>query len=506
MRERRRQREIREEQQRKQSKKKSKKRIWLWVTGLVILLLIAGAGGYVAYDRIMDSRTMGCRISVFGQNVSWLTVEEAAQEISDTFAETKVEFVENGKKISDTTLGEAGFSIDQTHLTERLTQLKAKQEPCKILFEKMKNFTVDYEILTENAAGQSAAAAVKAEAGSDRTQSKDAYIVYDETAGAYQIVPDELGTQIDEARLLTEMQKVILAALEDELVHDKITVEITEEAYQRAAVTKDQEVLVSELNSLNGKLQSYLDATVTYTFGEVQEVVDADKIRSWLIINEKEISLDEEAIREYVSGLSAQYNTMYIPRYLETSDGETVEISNNEYGYWIDEDGEFAQLIADLEGGVPVTREPVYSHAGIGRNGEDDLMGSYVEISLSKQHLWFYKDGELLTETDVVTGQPVGVNKKTGEKEDWSTYKGAYPLAYKESDAILSSDIYGYETPVDYWMPFVYGQGLHDAKWQPSFGGDRYLTNGSHGCVNLPPSQAALIFENIETGYPILIY
>ena len=162
---------------------------------------------------------------------------------------------------------------------------------------------------------------------------------------------------------------------------------------------------------------------------------------------------------------------------------------------------------ADLEGGIPVTREPVYSQRGIGRNGVDDLVNGYVEISLSKQHLWFYKNGELVTETDVVTGKPDGgINKETGEKESWATYQGAYPLAYKERNAVLSSDIYGYETPVEYWMPFVYGQGLHDADWQPSFGGDRYLTAGSHGCVNLPPSQAEVIFENIEEGCPILIY
>lgn len=501
MRERRRQREIRQEQ-----KKKRKGHVWLWGIGLIFLLVILAAGGYVIYDRVMDSRTMGCRVSVFGQNVSWLTVDDAAEKISDVFADTKVEFVENGKKVSAKTLGELGFSVDQEYLKERLTQLKEKQEPCRLFLEEMKNYTFDYEIVTDDAPGQAATAAVKEEAGSGREESKDAYIVYEETAGEYQIVPDELGTQIDAERLLKVTRKAVGAALEEKLLHDTITVEITKKAYQRAAVTKNQEALVEELNSLNGRLQSYLDATITYTFGDETETVDADTIRSWLMIDGKEISLNEDLIWAHVENLSAKYNTMYIPRFLETSDGDTVEISNNEYGYWVDEEGEFAQILEDLKAGIPVTREPVYSKAGVGRNGEDDLVKGYVEISLEKQHLWFYKDGELITETDVVTGKPVGVNKKTGEQEDWSTYKGAYPLAYKESDAVLSSDIYGYETPVKYWMPFVYGQGLHDADWQTSFGGDRYLTNGSHGCVNLPLGEAAVIFENIEAGYPILIY
>ena len=55
-------------------------------------------------------------------------------------------------------------------------------------------------------------------------------------------------------------------------------------------------------------------------------------------------------------------------------------------------------------------------------------------------------------------------------------------------------------------MPFVYGQGLHDADWQPEFGGDVYKTNGSHGCINLPPDQAEVIYNAIDGGYPIILY
>ena len=39
-----------------------------------------------------------------------------------------------------------------------------------------------------------------------------------------------------------------------------------------------------------------------------------------------------------------------------------------------------------------------------------------------------------------------------------------------------------------------------------SFGGNRYKTNGSHGCINLPKDQAALIYNTIDAGYPIIIY
>ena len=151
-------------------------------------------------------------------------------------------------------------------------------------------------------------------------------------------------------------------------------------------------------------------------------------------------------------------------------------------------------------------RDPIYSQEGYNRNGADDLMGNYVEVSIDSQYLWMYQNGNLVTETPVVTGQPVGINPQTGAQEDWSTYRGTYPLAYKESPAVLSSDIYGYEVDVQYWMPFVLGQGLHDADWNGAFGGNIYQYAGSHGCVNLPSDQAAVIYNYIEEGYPIIIY
>ena len=55
-------------------------------------------------------------------------------------------------------------------------------------------------------------------------------------------------------------------------------------------------------------------------------------------------------------------------------------------------------------------------------------------------------------------------------------------------------------------MPFNNGIGMHDAKWRSSFGGAIYKTGGSHGCINLPPSVAKTIFDNISAGTPVICY
>ena len=272
---------------------------------------------------------------------------------------------------------------------------------------------------------------------------------------------------------------------------------LSEEVYRQPDIEASGE-MKQQVKKLNSQLKKYRSTTVTYVFGSETQILDSDTINSWLKIKNNGISVDKDAAAAYISDMANKYNTIYVPRTFHTSGGADITVSDNEYGYRIDQEGELTQLLEDLKSGEAVSREPVYSSSGMQRNGTDDLAGSYIEVSLDAQHLWLYKDGALVTETDIVSGAP------TAKRE---TYRGAWPIAYKASPFTLSSEEYGYAKTVNYWMPFVYGQGLHDAPWQSAFGGDRYKTgHGSHGCINLPEDQAALIYNTIDGGYPIIIY
>ena len=148
---------------------------------------------------------------------------------------------------------------------------------------------------------------------------------------------------------------------------------------------------------------------------------------------------------------------------------------------------EINQIKHDIEGKKPVSRKPVYSKTALG-DVTNDIGSTYVEINMSKQHLWFYKDGALVTEGDVVTGN-VGNGTATPE--------GTYSLKYKAKDSVLVGE--GYRSPVSFWMPFIGNSiGLHDASWRSEFGGEIYKTSGSHGCVNLPYSLAQSIYKDEE--------
>ena len=92
--------------------------------GVLVLAAAAGVGGYCAYDRIMDGKTMGCKITVYGVNVSWLTVDDAAAKLEEKFQDTTIEFEENGKKEYSVSLKDAGYSLDQEALKGELQRLK----------------------------------------------------------------------------------------------------------------------------------------------------------------------------------------------------------------------------------------------------------------------------------------------------------------------------------------------------------------------------------------------
>ena len=67
-------------------------------------------------------------------------------------------------------------------------------------------------------------------------------------------------------------------------------------------------------------------------------------------------------------------------------------------------------------------------------------------------------------------------------------------------------DTQGYANPVSFWMPFDGGRGLHDAPWRDAYGGNIYVTNGSHGCVNIPYDKMAVIYNNLQIGHAVVVY
>lgn len=244
-------------------------------------------------------------------------------------------------------------------------------------------------------------------------------------------------------------------------------------------------------------LNKYVSAKINYTFGEAKESLDGSTIQQWLEVNQNfEVKLSESKVKNYIDGLAKIYNTVGGTRSFTTSSGTTINIGGGDYGWSIDKTKETQNLIVAIKEGQTITKEPAYTQKAISLSyGSKDIGNTYVEIDLTKQQVWFYKDGSLIVEGNVVTGNVA---------YDHATPQGIYSLKYKQTNTVLKGS--DYAVPVTFWMPFNGGIGMHDASWRSTFGGSIYETNGSHGCVNMPYNVAKAIFDNIDVNTPIICY
>ena len=306
---------------------------------------------------------------------------------------------------------------------------------------------------------------------------------YQPETKSYEIIPAVQGTTLVLENVEQAVSEAVLSLSSEVDLEEK-------QCYTKPAVDTEDERLVS----LAAQMNQYVGAVVTHTFGSSQEVLDGDTIHQWIVTDGATASIDESQAAAYVKALAKTYDTAYQTKTLKTSYGKTVKITKGNYGWRMNQAAETAAILEIIRNGEQQTREPEYSQKAASHDG-NDYGDTYVEINLTAQHLFFYKNGKLLVESDFVSGN---------ESRGWATPSGAYPLTYKERNATLKGE--GYATPVSYWMPFNGGIGMHDASWRGSFGGTIYKTNGSHGCINLPPAVAKTIYENISAGMPVLCY
>lgn len=319
--------------------------------------------------------------------------------------------------------------------------------------------------------------------GEQAEEAKDAYISFN--MGQFVIIPEKEGNQLD----LEQTYQLIVKSIDQ----GKKQLDLREEdCLLKPSVTSEDSGLLAELENLN-----YLsEMEITYDFQDRTEVLDGKTIQSWFAVKEGEpIVLDRRDVQDYVDTLARKYDTFGQTRSFITSKGEAIQVTGGDYGWLIDRQKEVDELVTLIQQGKSVEgREPFYTYKGYTRE-EDDIGFTYVEIDYSSQHLWFYKEGRLVVETDIVTGDM---------SRNFASPAGVFPIVYKQRDAQLVGE--GYDTTVDYWMPFSGNVGLHDAPWREEFGGNLYINSGSHGCINLPPLVAETIYNEIDQGVPVVAY
>lgn len=302
--------------------------------------------------------------------------------------------------------------------------------------------------------------------------------------GFYSTVKENYGNKINKERF-SKIVKIYIASGKTKLNLEQML------CYETPKYT----IVSNKTQRTRSTLNRYVATRITYQFGKNTEILNGDIINKWLSVDENlNIIIHKDSVEDYVKQLSKIYNTVGMKRTFQTSTGKNVTIEGGLYGWKIDIAGETDTLIKNIKKSLIIKREPIYTQKALSREG-NEIGTTYIEINITKQHLWFYKNGKLFIQGYVVTGNP---------NRGYATVLGVNFINYKQKDANLTGP--GYDAKVTYWMPFYGNMGLHDASWRYSFGGEIYKRNGSHGCVNAPSYLAKKIFENIEPGTPVITY
>lgn len=316
---------------------------------------------------------------------------------------------------------------------------------------------------------------------SEPLEPQNAYISL-ETDG-YKIIPDVPGNQIDQDRLVEKVMESLKS-------RDLVVNLVDDGCYNMAEITKDSQILADAMATI----QSFEETNLNYNLEGESEALTKEQIDAMIQITDNVASISTKKVEEYIQTLKDKYDTVGKERQFVTSDGRKIKVSKGNYGWSINKKEETKWLAGAINNHEQTERVPEYETTALGR-GISDIGNTYIEVDMTKQHMWFYQEGNLVIDTDVVTGNT--------SKGNGTPAMVAY-VRYKERNATLNGE--NYSTPVSYWMPIYKNIGIHDASWRSDFGGQIYKTSGSHGCINTPFNVVKIIFEKVEVGTPVILY
>ncbi len=453
---------------------------WIAVAAVAAVVLLYGAGVYHYKSHFLRNTYIN------NTKVGGMTVDEAEKTFTQDFASHKIAIKEKERtEIIDPQDVDAVIAVGS-----QVQDLYDSMNPWTwfMNFFGKKDHTVALDVTYDQEKLKTVVDNLECFAKANVVAPKDAYIKAGETK--FEIVPEVLGN--------TVKKKQLLQLIGTDLATGVTSIHLEkEDLYKLPSYYEKDQVVQDALAAAN----TYTHGTITYDFKYTTETVDYNTSKDWVNISRDfKVTLSDEKIGDYVEELGNKYNTMGAARDFTTSAGNKINAYGGDYGWKIYFDKEKEKLEKNLKSGKNVNREPVYSYKAKCRNSaKDDIGDSYVEISIARQEVWLYIDGECIMNSSCVTGTPPNA----------STYTGVYALTYKKSPDVLTGPNAGggsYSSKVTFWMPFNGNQGMHDASWRSSFGGSIYKTNGSHGCVNLPYSAAATLYKHIDAGFPIVIY
>ncbi len=459
----------------------------------VALLLIAAA--YVAGSVFFMSHFLP-NTSMNGKDISLKSVEDVTAALSAEASAFQVP-ITGGKLDLTINASDVDLTVDARSLAEAA---HGKSNPWLWPTELMRQHEMDSSSASATFNADKLAKIVNdkvAEVNETAAKPVDATLAYDEATSLYKIVPEQYGDMLD--------QVATLDAIAEAITKLQPTVELGDECMVQPKVLADDAKLIAALEEAN----RYLQMRIPLSFlNETPAEVEPAQIREWVSLGDDlAMKIDVEKIKEWTQGpLSEKLDTVNRERTYTRPDGKKITVESGSYGWIIDGEALANEISERLKSGdvsalsVPTIQEG----ATVPDENNVDWGNTYVDVDLAEQHVRYYKDGNLVWESDCVSGNT---------SQNHGTPTGCYQILNKERNVVLVGEpLPGetkpeYETPVSYWMPFRGNSwGLHDADWRGSFGGNIYTYSGSHGCVNLPPAKAAELYDLVSIGDAVITH
>lgn len=256
------------------------------------------------------------------------------------------------------------------------------------------------------------------------------------------------------------------------------------------------------------KLNSYQSRKVKYYFGSESKSVtpyewdvllnkEEKLLEEFSSVNEAQTSLDynvpEDKAILFIDDFLNEYNT-YNNRYFVTHSKQIVHVTKGNYGNKLNikkEEDWFKDFVNS--GNQNANRVPEYLIEAKYRE-KNDFGDTFIEVSLDEQHLWYYVDGEVYVDTPITSGS--------------MAHGGTDPRVVYVYTKIPNKWLNGptWHNFVKYWVAIQGSIGIHDASWRKEYGGQNYIYNGSHGCINTPLDAMEKIFDRVEIGTPVIVY
>lgn len=459
---------------------------------LAAVLVFAGAGAFVLLR--LDARAK--------ENHAALANELSARKT--WLEQTKVRLTENGAQIGTYTLPELGLAENaEKTLAAGLSQLDLLPEAdfeALGLFDRLKwsgsaahtvrDVTLELAALDVSKPEQDANAI-------SREAPQDAHISLED--GKFTVVEAVNGNTLKEGAVLEAISNALKNVTDTGQAPQTIDAELTAlDCYEAPKITTENTEFDLE-KAFSDELHGFLltvnfqKAAPQLSFDEPSQKISQQQAAEFLTLEaDGTVSVDEDAVRALVDSWAEAYDIPYTKYRFKSEVDGYVPIQFLDVRYEIDREALMKELCARLR---TLDAGEIEPSIVCYRNGEPfEIKDTYIEVDITNQKMTFYKNGERIAFTDVVTGLPDG----------HPTITGLYYTYYKTTDIWLDGP--DYHVFVKYWVSITDLYGLHDASWRSNFGGDIYLYGGSHGCVNTPEEAMKTIYDNVTDGIPILSY